>query len=287
MSYPVHQIASEDFPRGLQELPQPPKQLFYRGTLPPPAHKLLAIVGSRAVSDYGREALKTLVQGLKGYPISIISGLALGTDTLAHTCALANNIHTVAIPGSGIDDHVLYPKSNRDLARSILESGGALLSEFDPLFRAQPWSFPQRNRIMAGYSDAVFMLEGAQKSGTLITARMAVEYNKEVLTIPHPLFATNGYGPNLYTKQGATLITKAEDILEALHIPYEIEQRAIPFITSHEKAILDLLPLPRNEIFTNTTMPKQDVIRTLHTLELKGLITETGGTIERLFEEST
>lgn len=221
MAYPLYQVPSRDAFPNLCEIPEYPETLWVRGSLPEPETRFLTVVGSRAVSEYGKEMCTSLIAGLAGYPISIVSGLALGTDTIAHRAALEHNIHTTVVPGSGITDEVIYPKSNQHLAEEILDAGGSLVTEFTPEFRATRWSFPRRNRIMAGLADAVLMIEAAQKSGTLITARLASEYNRELCTIPHPLPAAHGYGPHLFLRLGATLVTEPDHILEALRIPVQ------------------------------------------------------------------
>ncbi|MEL6805549.1 MAG: DNA-processing protein DprA, partial [Bacteroidota bacterium] len=140
MPFPIHNLSFNDFPTGLKEIPQPPETLHYRGTLPPQEKKLLAVVGSRRFTNYGQEAVEYLLGGLARYDIGIISGLALGIDSLAHATALRHNLYTLAIPGGGLDDSVIYPARHKPLARQILESGGALLSEYEPTFRATHWS---------------------------------------------------------------------------------------------------------------------------------------------------
>src|SRR3989344_5297892 len=162
MNWEIKKLTSGNFPPQLLEIPQPPKELF--------------IVGSRKYTTYGKEACEKLIEGLRGYPIVIVSGLALGIDSIAHKKALDVGLTTIAFPGSGLDPKVLYPATNAHLAERIVEAGGAVISEFEPDFRATPWSFPQRNRLMAGISDAVLVIEAEQKSGTLITSRLATEY---------------------------------------------------------------------------------------------------------------
>jgi DNA processing protein len=162
----------------LLQIPQPPKSLWVEGTLPADHMVLLTVVGSRNHSTYGKQAVDYLIGGLTGYPVGIISGLAIGTDGLAHEAALAAGLYTMSVPGSGIGNGVIYPSRHRALARKIIESGGSLLSEYPPDMGAALWTFPQRNRIMAGLARATLLIEASEKSGTLITARMAVDYNR-------------------------------------------------------------------------------------------------------------
>ena len=181
MNSSIRTIKTAEFPESLKEIPQVPEKLYIVGTLPDPhAYYYLSVVGSRKYTSYGREAAERIIKGLAGYPIVIVSGLATGIDGIAHRAALDAGLLTVAFPGSGLDASVLYPRTNLALAKEIVEAGGALVSEFEPNFRAAPWTFPQRNRLMAGISQGTLVIEAEERSGTLITARLAVEYNKNV-----------------------------------------------------------------------------------------------------------
>src|SRR3989338_7356711 len=135
MEYRLRILSQKDYPPQLREIPEPPEKFYIRGNLPPDGTKYLAVVGSRALSRYGAEACEKLISGLAGYPISIVSGLALGADAAAHRAALHAGLHTIAIPGSGIAREAIYPRSHVRLAEEILEAGGALLSEFEPDFK--------------------------------------------------------------------------------------------------------------------------------------------------------
>src|SRR3989344_4795871 len=175
-------LSPKDFPPLLREIPDAPKKLYVRGKLPSFNSAWLAVVGSRACTPYGRQALRYLIEGLRGYPVVIVSGLAYGIDAEAHKAALEAKLPTVAVPGSGLDWNVLYPRANVNLAREILKAGlsgqgGALLSEFEPNLKAADYTFPQRNRIMAGLCKAALVVEAKERSGSLITARLATEYN--------------------------------------------------------------------------------------------------------------
>lgn len=280
-------LSPKEFPPLLREITDPPTQLYVRGVLPSSDLKLLAVVGSRAVSTYGREVTKSLIEGLRGYPIGIVSGLAIGTDALAHESALTAGLYTLAIPGSGLNDSVLYPASNRMLAKKILEAGGGLLSEFEPEFKATPWSFPQRNRIMAGISHATLIIEAGEKSGTLITARLAMEYNRDVLAVPGPIFNAHSYGPHMLIRNGATPITSASDIKEALGFGTEVERPTLNLTTlsPEEKQVIALIenPLPRDELIrllqSSFALSTSKINVLLSTMELKGIIIERMGEI--------
>lgn len=203
----------------LAEIPEPPDRLFVRGDLACTTNrKLIAIVGSRAFSPYGKQICEDLINALAPYPITIISGLAIGIDTIAHEAALANGIPTIAFPGSGLDDASLYPARNRDLAMRIIASGGALVSEFLPGTKALPHHFPRRNRLMAGASDLILVIEAAKGSGSLITAECGVEYNKIVCAVPGPVGSATAEGVNNLLKRGAVPVTCALDILRELSL---------------------------------------------------------------------
>jgi len=282
MESTITTLESEAFPPLLKEIPDPPKQLYCRGALPDPSLQLLAVVGSRSYSDYGKAVVEKLISGLRGYSIGIISGLAIGMDSLAHTAALDAHLYTLAVPGSGLDDSVLYPRRNRVLAQRILESGGGLLSEFEPTFHATKWSFPQRNRIMAGMTHATLVIEAGEKSGTLITSRLATDYNRDVLTVPGSIFSQNTAGPHMLIKLGATPATSSEDILEALHIEVADEQTSasLPENLSPEEArILELLSAPRDrdELIRLLNISTHEASTLLMKMEIYGLITDQNG----------
>lgn len=197
----------------------PPKQLTMRGVFPIGKHlKFLAIVGARNHTLYGNIVCEQLISGLTGYPIVIVSGLAHGIDAIVHTIALAHGLTCVAFPGSGLHESVLYPRKNYHLAKQILDSGGCLISEYDPLQSTAPWIFPMRNRLIAGCAHATLIIESIRQSGSRITARLAIDYNRDVLAVPGPITSELSVGPNELIKQGAIPITTSQDILFALGI---------------------------------------------------------------------
>jgi DNA processing protein len=282
----IRELAREAWPMQLAEIPQPPKKLWVRGAMPPPGNKLLVVVGSRAMSQYGREACERLIMGLAGYPISIVSGLALGVDTCAHKAALAAGLHTLALPGSGLGDDVLYPRSNRPFAKEILKAGGGFLSEYASDRASMTHFFPERNRLMVGLADAVLIIEAGPQSGTLITARLAADYNRELLCIPHRLGDPHGFGPHLFIRLGAALVTEPLHILEALKIPPRegAEGREAPAdLEDAEQEIWNLLsePMPRDEVLRASSLGSNEALTALIALELRGLIREEFGAWRR------
>jgi len=284
MQPPIRELSPEEFPKRLLEIPDKPKKLFVRGELPPEDYKWLAIVGSRKYTPYGRQVCEKLISGLYGQPVVIVSGLALGIDALAHETALNNGLKCVAVPGSGLDPKVIYPASNYQLAESIATRGGALLSEFEPDFQATTWSFPQRNRIMAGLSDAVLVIEAEIKSGTLITSRLATDYNREVLTVPGSIFSSTSAGPHMLIRLGATPITESKDILDALGLASETPEKIgnrYEDCSLEEMAIIKLLAIPtsRDELLRKSGMTISRANSLLSVMEIKGLIKEEMGEI--------
>lgn len=293
MRYEIKKLERKDWPPLLEEINQPPKNLFYAGKIPDWKRKLLCIVGARKNTNYGKETTESFVGGLKGYPVTIVSGLAFGIDSIAHRAAMKNGLPTISVPGSGLSPEVLHPQSHLRLAEEIVEKGGTLLNEFDPDFKATHYSFPQRNRIMAGMANATLVIEAEKKSGTLITARLATEYNRDVLALPGSIWNSTSEGPHLLIRLGATPIRSADDILEALHL----ESRSAPQsgaeadetkyfdCSKKEMFIIKMLsePLERDAILRRVQsehqIPVGETQTLLSLLELKGLIKETLGEI--------
>jgi len=282
----MRQIGPNEFPELLQEIPDQPEQLFVRGDLPPAHYKLLCVVGSRATSVYGRRTCASLIAGLAKYPVAIVSGLALGIDAEAHKAALDVGLPTVAVLPSSADDATIYPAMNRPLAKRILAQGGALVSESAPTHTAHIHDFARRNRIMAGMSQATLVIEAGEKSGTLITARLALDYNRDVMAIPHEIGREGGLGANKLLKEGATLVRRTEDILEVLGLqPVSSTQAPLPLdLSTPEMEVLSALtePLVRDELIEKTELSAQEANIALSSLLIRGLIAERLGKVERV-----
>jgi len=278
-------LKKEDWPENILEMADAPEQLYYIGEKPNWDSTFLTVVGSRKYSQYGKEVCEKLIAGLKGYDITIISGLALGIDAIAHHSALENGLKTMAVPGSGLNRDVIYPKSNFPLAEKILKSGGTLLSEYEPNQEAAPWTFPQRNRIMAGLAKATLVIEATERSGTLITARLALEYNREVCAVPTSIFSFYGKGSNKLLNQGATPITCSQDLLQVLGFDEEDNKAQLEMkfndCSSDEKLILQniLEPKTRDELIRLLEMPASQINILLSSMEIKGLVSESLGKI--------
>ena len=278
---PIKQLALSEFPPLLKEITDPPQILYCRGILPENDATYLCVVGSRKSTAYGKEVCQTLIASLAQSNIVIVSGLALGTDAHAHEAALEVGLKTIAIPGSGLGERVIYPRTNYHLAERILQEGGALLSEFPEDHTARPENFPQRNRIMAGMSHATLIIEAELRSGTMITARLATEYNRDVLTVPGSIFSPTCEGPHQLIRLGAVPIRTGNDVLEALGIKNEEIERNINYdeLSDDEKMVMELLsePQSRNELVEYLKKPVHEASALLSAMELKGLITERMG----------
>lgn len=296
LSKPIQNI---DLPHLLRQISDPPKHVFALGNtslFEDPSIKFLCVVGSRRYSSYGYDAVRQIIQSLKGQPVAIVSGLALGIDSIAHTVALEVGLPCIAVPGSGLHKDVLYPRSHLELAESILKNGGVLISEFEPDFRASPWSFPMRNRIMAGLSQVILVIEGEEDSGTLITARLALDYNRDVCALPGSIFSETSKGPLSLIKNGATPICTPEDLHKLLGLKTDLiledaPERAEEYIrekiqncSEEEVLILSKLdgPKTREELLATTGLELTKLQISLSMLEIRGLISEEYGCVRKV-----
>jgi DNA processing protein len=277
------------FLSSLLETPDCPNELYVLGELPEitPNTKVLVVVGSRKYTSYGKDVCQKLITGLAGTDTIIVSGLALGIDGIAHRAALDAGLCTIAIPGSGLSSKVLYPKSHFALANEIVERGGALISEYAPDTASMPYMFPARNRIMAGLAHAVLVIEAEEKSGTLITARLATEYNRDVLTVPGNIFSDTAKGPHMLIRLGATPITCPENLHEALGFEKSEDkssQSVLPLdISDAERKLLDILYEPKSKdiLLAEADMTTTEALMNISLLEIKGLVKEELGVIRR------
>ncbi len=278
-------LSPQEFPPLLREIPDAPKQLYVRGHIPSAEYKWLAVVGSRAMTTYGKQVSKYLIEGLRGYPIVIVSGLAYGVDAEAHKAALDVGLTTVAVPGSGLDWDVLYPRAHGSLAREIVKAGGALISEEKPDAKTMDYMFPKRNRVMAGLSHATLVIEAKEKSGSLITAKLVTEYNRDLLVVPGSIFSAESKGTHQFLRLGATAATSPEDILVALGIAKregpaswaELREDLSP----QELRVFEIIhsPVSRDELISELELPITEANVLLSTMEIKGLIMEELGVV--------
>lgn len=271
-------LDDNEYPQLLKEITPPPKQLYLRGKIRSDL-PLVAVVGTRRASRYGKQVTEELVGQLARAGVGIVSGLALGIDGVAHEAALSGDCYTIGVLGSGVDEHTIYPASHRRLAERIIEAGGAIISEYPPGFTPTRYSFPERNRIIAGLSQATLVTEAPEKSGALITAYHALDYNRDVFAVPHSITSPVGSGCNLLITKGATLAQNAVIILQNLNIPLAPQDRAPQLLLGAEEqriyVCLSREPMHIDTIVSTSTLTSDIVISTLTVLELRGIVKQT------------
>jgi len=269
------------YPKHLATIYDPPAALFVRGTLPEPNINYFSVVGTRKITRYGEQAIYELVPSLAEAGLVIASGLALGVDTAAHKATLMNNGKTTAILPGGIDNDSIVPKQNLVLAEEIIASGGALVSEFPPGTNSFKGSFPFRNRIISGLSHGTLVIEAAERSGSLITAKSALEQGRDVFAVPGPITSPTSTGPNNLIKMGATPTTEPGDILNHYDITDHVSD--LPAIEPTDKIEADIFmtlskdPLHVDLIVKATKLSAAKVTGTLTLMEMKGMIRHLGG----------
>jgi len=209
-------IKNENYPELLKKIYDPPQKLYISGELRKEEKYPIAIVGTRKISNYGKQTTRLFAEALAEAGITIISGLALGVDGLAHQIALEKGTRTIAVLGSGLN--IIYPPVHQKLAQEIIKSGGAVISEYSPNTTPTKKTFPARNRIVSGLSLGVLIIDAPKKSGALITARTAIEQGREVFVVPGRINDFNSEGCNYLIKIGAHLVTNPEEIIESLNI---------------------------------------------------------------------
>ena len=268
------------YPQRLKRIDSPPPVLYVRGALQDADDWAVAVVGTRKMSAYGRRVAEDVAAVLARHGVTVVSGLARGVDAAAHRAALRSGGRTLAVLGSGVD--VVYPPEHRRLAAEIVNQG-ALLSEFPPGSKPEAGNFPQRNRIIAGLSLAVVVVEAGRKSGALITASFAADQGRDVFAVPGNIYAAGCEGTNWLLGQGAAPLTRPEDVLEALDVALltrQQEARRLLPTDATERRLLALLgeePLHLDEISARSGLPVAQVTATLTLMELKGLVRQIGG----------
>ncbi|HEV7215613.1 MAG TPA: DNA-processing protein DprA [Chloroflexota bacterium] len=276
-------LLDAQYPPLLKEIYAPPPVLFLRGTVLPDDQLALAVVGTRGATAYGRLVTERFVAELVEHGVTIVSGLALGIDAVAHRAALQHGGRTIAVLGSGVD--TIYPSNHRGLADSILRNG-ALLSEYAPGTKPERDNFPARNRLIAGMTRGTLVVEAGEVSGALITVRMALEQNREVFAVPGNVTSAASVGTNALLRAGeAKLVARVEDILEELNPGLVVEQlRLVDLLPDNEmEAVLlralSAEPLHVDDLSRATSLPVATVSSTLTMLELKGSVTHAGGMV--------
>lgn len=264
-----------EYPKQLLELPDKPLLLYVRGNISFDFSQSLAVVGTRKCSSYGKTCGMLFTAATSKEGVTIISGLARGIDGVAHSTALEHNGHTIAVLGSGLNH--IYPASHKKLAEEIIANGGALISEYPPNTRPQPGLFPERNRIVAGLSKATLVVEAPKKSGSMITAGLALDYNRDVFAVPGNIFSDNFSGNHSLISNGAKIIAEISDILEEFGHTDTSEGDYIPQ-NNFEKQILDCVNIEAaisTELLADKTdMSFAELQKTLSILEIHGIITK-------------
>jgi len=273
-------LSDYDYLRDLPHIPDPPKKLFIRGKLPAKRVKTVAIVGTRKPSAYGREIATKIASECAKNGIVVVSGLALGIDSIAHRAAIDSGGKTIAVLANGVDK--IYPRSHEDLGQKILQTNGAILSEYPNNTPARPWQFLARNRIVSGLADAVVIIEAASRSGTLSTANHALDQGKEIFAVPGNITSPLSAGCNQLIKNGANPLTSVEDLLDFL-IPDRFEKQTQLFKgdTREENVILEFLSkngtTSSDTIIKQTKLSASEFNQAITMLELKGLALNNGG----------
>jgi DNA processing protein len=274
-------LTEQAYPSKLKNIPDPPPILYYEGDIAIFERPTLAVVGSRRPTDYGLRLTSRIVGELAGAGVVIISGLAYGIDGTAHQAALEARGLTAAIFGCGLD--IIYPSGHKALAQRIIQSG-CLVSEFPGGTRPERFNFPVRNRVVAGLSDGVMVVEAGPKSGALVTARLALDQGRDVLAIPGAVDSEQSYGPNALIKQGAVAVTSAQDIFDnfgwhrataAREPGYDLSK-----LSRDETAVFQILsvqPMHVDEIGRKSGFGPGKTAEALLNLELKGFIMRKPG----------
>jgi len=269
-----------DYPPGLKSIAQPPPVLYARGEIKTQDELAVAIVGTRRVTSYGRQAAEEIAAGLAGQGVTVVSGLARGVDAAAHSTALRCNGRTFAVLGSGVDR--IYPPEHTRMAEEIA-AHGAVLSDYPPGTPPEAANFPPRNRIISGLARAVVVIEAGQKSGALITATFAEEQNRPVIALPGNIYAPLSKGTNWLISRGARILLGVQDVLDVLNLEKaskQIQARLALPADALEAQILSLMgaePQHVDELRALTGLPVEQIAATLAMMELKGMVRGTGG----------
>jgi DNA processing protein len=275
-------ISDENYPEILKKTKNPPQKLYYRGKICK-KEKVIAIIGSRTPTAYGKQVALEFSRFLAKAGLTIVSGLAIGIDSLAHQGALEAKARTIAVLGSGVDDPSITPPRNKKLAKEILENNGLILSEYPPGSPGLPRHFPERNRIIAGLSLAVIIIEAKEKSGALITADYAIRFKRKVFAVPGSIYSPQSQGCHKLIQKGAILVASPKEILERLKLfSQKQEKLEIQFDSPLEKLIYNLLqrkPLSIEKIIEKSNQPTEKVLQALTLLEIEEKIYNLGGNI--------
>jgi DNA processing protein len=286
MNFPIREIAlgDKEYPKLLAQISDPPAKLYCRGNIELLNTFCISVVGTRKITAYGKEAVDTIVGGLNDTGWTIVSGLALGIDAVAHQAALDNNLPTIAVLGSPVTDAGITPRTNVPLAMEILDNNGLLISEYEKPAQVFASNFAVRDRITSGLSKGVVIIEGAEHSGSLITARSAADQNRDVFAVPGNIFSNVSKGTNELIKNGAKMVTSANDILEEYQQNLKLNFGSGNDISTKDpvqKKIIDILDekgeLSADEIIRGSELEASVMIAAISMLELKNKIIQRNG----------
>ena len=261
------------YPKRLLTIENAPKQLYVEGDETLLNKQAIAIVGTRMPSEYGIKVANEFAKELSNQNYCVISGLAQGIDTYAHMGAKCGKGKTVAVLGAGFNH--IYPKQNTKLYQDIIEEGGCIVSEYDPNEEVKPENFPKRNRIISGLAMGVLIIEARYRSGSSITAKFAIEQNKEIFCVPGNIDKPTSYIPNEYIKNGAFLVTSAMDIIN--YYPIKKEEKNIDEDYKELYQYINEIPISSNELCKLTNLSIASVNERLIYMEIEGLIKNVAG----------
>lgn len=279
----IHHITedSELYPPLLREIAEPPAQLYVRGQVELLAHTpLCAVVGSRRASAYGRHVVRTVIQPVAAAGIPLVSGLAYGIDSAVHLACLEVNTPTIAVLGGGVDDQSLYPRRHISLAHQIIACGGTLVSEYPPGTPALPHHFIARNRIIAGLCQATIIVQAAERSGSLTTARLALDANRDVMAIPGAITDSLAVGTNRLIQQGASVVVSSNDLLAYFNIAPAVQIHPTIKLSPIQQTIVEQVstsPLHIDELIVHTQLSAATISAEITQLELLGVLENVGG----------
>lgn len=270
----------------LAQISDPPEVLYCRGNTALLNTQCLGVVGTRKITPYGKEAAQYLTAQLAANGYTIVSGLALGIDAVAHQATLDTGGKTIAVFGTGVDDSSIFPSTNLNLAKDILKAGGLLVSEYPAGTHGQRFTFPARNRIISGLSKGVIIIEADKESGALITAKSALDQNRDVFAVPGNIFSPRSVGPNMLIQQGAKLVLTVSDILSEYSSQLSIVDSQLSSLSTSDpvqKKIIAILksngPTHIDEIIKKSECETPHVSAALSILEIHGKIKHIGNGI--------
>lgn len=284
-------IANDNYPKRLLHCYDAPTILYYKGNADLNNSKIVSIIGTRTNTDYGKQVTESIIEELQPYNVLIVSGLATGIDSIAHKTALKNNIATVGVLAHGLNN--IYPSQHKNLAKEMLQNGG-LLTEFRTTSKPDKFNFPQRNRIVAGIADATIVIETAIKGGSMITAEMAYNYNRDVFAIPGKIYDTKSSGCiHLIQQNKAVLLSKPSQLIEEMsweskNKPIKKQRELFIELTKEEKIIISILKqkdaINIDELFLQSKLSSSSIAAAILNLELQNIITALPGKMYKLID---